>query len=60
VDVAGCQWLQCDYGWALMAHDRPDSFTMWRYRGLLPVHEGPVQYPMPIGGTPLLPAPTLR
>ena len=33
---------------------------MWRYRGLLPVPDGPVHYPLPVGGTPLLPAPALR
>ena len=60
VDLAGCEWLQYDYGSALMAQDRPGSFTMWRYRQLLPVPDGPVRYPVPIGGTPLLPAPALR
>ena len=60
VDLAGCEWLQYDYGSALMARDRPSSFTMWRYRELLPVPDGPVRYPVPIGGTPLLPAPALR
>jgi threonine synthase len=60
VDVAGCERLQYDYGTALMARDQPGSFTMWRYRGLLPVPDGPVRYPVPIGGTPLLPAPALR
>lgn len=60
VDVAGCEWLQYDYGSALMARDRPGSFTMWRYRELLPVPDGQVRYPVPIGGTPLLPAPALR
>ena len=60
VDLAGCEWLQYDYGSALMARDRPHSFTMWRYRELLPVPDGPVRYPVPIGGTPLLPAPALR
>jgi threonine synthase len=59
-DLAGCEWLQYDYGAALMAQDRPGSFTMWRYRELLPVPDGPVRYPVPIGGTPLLPAPALR
>ena len=59
-DLAGCEWLQYDYGSALMARDRPSSFTMWRYRELLPVPDGPVRYPVPIGGTPLLPAPALR
>ncbi|MBB5897992.1 threonine synthase [Kutzneria kofuensis] len=33
---------------------------MWRYRKLLPVPDGPVRYPLPIGGTPLLPVPALR
>jgi threonine synthase len=60
VDQAGCEWLQYDYGSALMAGDPPVSFTMWRYRELLPVPDGPVRYPVPIGGTPLLPAPALR
>jgi len=60
IDLAGCEWLQYDYGSALIARDRPGSFTMWRYRELLPVPDGPVRYPMPVGGTPLLPAPALR
>ena len=60
VDLAGCEWLQYDYGGALIPPEPPGSFTMWRYRGLLPVPDGPVQYPLPVGGTPLLPAPALR
>ena len=60
VELAGCEWLTYDYDAALMARDQPGSFTMWRYRGLLPVPDGPVRYPVPIGGTPLLPAPGLR
>jgi threonine synthase len=40
--------------------DPPGTFTMWRYRELLPVPDGPIRYPLPIGGTPLLPAPALR
>ncbi|MGW8951939.1 pyridoxal-phosphate dependent enzyme [Streptomyces sp. NPDC055709] len=60
VDRSGCEWLQYDYRSALMTPDRPGSFSMWRYRKLLPVANGPVRYPLPIGGTPLLPAPTLR
>jgi threonine synthase len=43
-----------------MPTDRPGSFTMWRYRALLPIADGPVRYPVPIGGTPLLAAPALR
>lgn len=57
---AGCPWLEYDYGDALIPPDRPEPFTMWRYRRLLPLSEGPVRYPVPIGGTPLLPAPALR
>lgn len=60
VDVAGCEWLQYDYGLSSMAKDAPGSFTMWRYRELLPIPDGPVRYPVPIGGTPLLSAPALR
>jgi threonine synthase len=60
VDLAGCQRLQYHYAAGLIAPDRPGSFTMWRYRDLLPVPDGPVRYPVAIGGTPLLPAPALR
>ncbi|MET0764996.1 MAG: pyridoxal-phosphate dependent enzyme [Blastococcus sp.] len=60
VDVAGGEWLQYDYGPALMPPGVPAMFTMWRYRDLLPVPDGPVRYPVPVGGTPLLPAPALR
>jgi threonine synthase len=60
VDRLGCEWLQYDYGSALMPPGEPGAFTMWRYRDLLPVPDGPVRYPVPIGGTPLLPAPALR
>ena len=49
-----------DYGPMLMPQDDPGSFTMWRYRRLLPVPDSPVHYPLPVGGTPLLPAPALR
>ncbi|MBP2328604.1 threonine synthase [Kibdelosporangium banguiense] len=58
--LAGCEWLRYDYNPTLIAQDRPESFTMWRYRQLLPIGDGPVRYPVPIGGTPLLPAPALR
>lgn len=60
VDVAGCEWLQYDYNSELIPRDRPGSFTMWRYRKLLPIPDGAVRYPLPIGGTPLLPPPALR
>jgi threonine synthase len=60
VDRAGSEWLQYDYGPALVPHEGSGSFTMWRYLDLLPVGNGPVDYPVPVGGTPLLPAPALR
>jgi threonine synthase len=60
VDLAGCPWLGYDYGPSLLPPEQPGSFTMWRYRELLPVPDGPVRYPVPIGGTPLLPTPALR
>ncbi len=33
---------------------------MWRYRDLLPLDPGPILYPLPVGGTPLLAPPRLR
>ncbi|WP_229813318.1 threonine synthase [Lentzea flava] len=60
VDLAGCERLQYDYGPDRMPKNRPVLFTMWRYRELLPIPDGPVRYPVPIGGTPLLHAPALR
>lgn len=60
VDLAGCERLQYDYSPDRMPKDQPVLFTMWRYRELLPIPDGPVRYPVPIGGTPLLHAPALR
>ncbi|MGW4215315.1 pyridoxal-phosphate dependent enzyme [Lentzea sp. NPDC004789] len=60
VDLAGCERLQYDYGPDRMQEGRPVPFTMWRYRELLPIPDGPVRYPAPIGGTPLLHVPALR
>jgi threonine synthase len=34
--------------------------SMWRYRDLLPLDDGPIQYPLAVGGTPLLASPGLR
>jgi threonine synthase len=36
------------------------ALSLWRYRDLLPLPEGPVHYPLAIGGTPLHPVPGLR
>ena len=34
--------------------------SMWRYRDLLPLDDGPIHYPLPVGGTPLLASSVLR
>jgi threonine synthase len=36
------------------------ELSLWRYRDLLPLPDGAVQYPLQIGGTPLHPVPGLR
>lgn len=36
------------------------ELNLWRYRDMLPLPDGPIQYPLQIGGTPLHPAPGLR
>jgi threonine synthase len=59
-DEAGCEWLEYDFGSIRWDRDEPTPFTMWRYRALLPLDDGPVRYPLPVGGTPLLSAPALR
>src|SRR5258708_6192703 len=33
---------------------------MWAYRSWLPLDEGPISYPLPVGDTPLLAPPRLR
>lgn len=40
--------------------DNCPTTSMWRYRSLLPLDGGPIRYPLPIGGTPLIGAPSLR
>ena len=60
VDRAGAEWLEYDYPATRLVDDEPRPVTMWRYRNLLPLGEGPVLYPLPVGGTPLLSAPALR
>jgi hypothetical protein len=37
-----------------------ELLTMWCHRAALGLADGPVRYPLPIGGTPLLPVPALR
>ncbi len=50
------------YHYGLDALPDPDSpvTSMWRYRSLLPLEDGPIQYPLEVGGTPLIASPGLR
>lgn len=57
--------LEYAYGPEAFPADRGDAGSladagMWRYAALLPLDEGPIVYPLPIGGTPLVAPPTLR
>lgn len=36
------------------------AIDLWRYRSLLPLPDGPISYPLPVGGTPLIAPPQLR
>jgi threonine synthase len=47
-----------DYSPALVP-DTGGEMTLWRYRDLLPLPDGSVQYPLAIGGTPLVASPRL-
>ncbi|MEV8511985.1 pyridoxal-phosphate dependent enzyme [Dactylosporangium sp. NPDC051484] len=58
--VTGCDWLQYDYRPALLPAGLARSLDMWRYRDLLPLAAGPIRYPLPVGGSPLLSVPGLR
>jgi threonine synthase len=59
-DVHGGDWLEYRYAPELLPAGAPEPMTMWRYRALLPIDEGQVRYPLPVGGTPLVAAPVLR
>lgn len=58
VAVGAQQLFQYRYGPDLLPSSTGPRFGpgMWRYRGLLPLAEGPIRYPLPVGGTPLLAA----
>jgi threonine synthase len=56
----GTPWLEYAYSPALLPTLSPWRPSMWRYRTLLPLGNGPIRYPMPVGGTPLLRVPRLR
>lgn len=58
--------VHCDYRWIAPEFQprrlprRKESLNMWRYYPLLPVGEGWRRFPLPVGWTPLTPAPRLR
>lgn len=56
----GTPWPEYAYGPALLPAPAPGPGSMWRYRALLPLGDGPVRYAPPVGGTPLLSVPRLR
>lgn len=61
VAIGAQQLFQYGYGPDLLPSSTgPRSGRgMWRYRRLLPLADGPIRYPLPVGGTPLLAAPRL-
>lgn len=52
--------LGYDYGPALLPSGDWSGEGMWRYRRLLPLEDGPIVFPLPVGGTPLIAPPALR
>jgi len=52
--------LEYPYGPRLLPPVGGGSIDMWRYRALLPVEDGPIRYPLAVGGTPLVAPAALR
>jgi threonine synthase len=52
--------LRYAYAPDLLPPESPSSEGMWRYARLLPLEEGPIHYPLAVGGTPLIASPGLR
>jgi threonine synthase len=48
------------YSPQLIPPDLSSHDGMWRYQDLLPIDDSPIQYPLPVGGTPLVAPPRLR
>jgi threonine synthase len=48
------------YGPELLPAGAYTAHDMWRYRALLPIEEGTIQYPLLVGGTPLVAPAFLR
>ncbi len=51
---------QYEYGAGALPPPGEAVTSMWRYRSLLPLDDGPIQYPLAVGGTPLIASPGLR
>ncbi len=52
--------FQYAYGPDMLPSPPRERVTMWRYRSLLPLEDGVITYPLPVGGTPLIAPPVLR
>lgn len=52
--------LRYEYGPNLLPEDDRRITSMWRYLDLLPLDDGPILYPLPVGGTPLTALPGVR
>lgn len=60
VPESGFVELSYAYGPSLFPPPSTAADGMWRYRDLLPLDAGPIRFPLPVGGTPLLTLPGLR
>ncbi|MET7345658.1 pyridoxal-phosphate dependent enzyme [Streptomyces sp. NPDC058369] len=58
--AGACELLEYRYGPQLLPDSPVHAPGMWRYSGLLPLEDGPIRYPLPVGGTPLIASPGLR
>lgn len=52
--------LHYAYDPSLLPAPGTPRFDLWRYRPLLPLGDGPIHYPLSVGGTPLVASPALR
>lgn len=52
--------LHYAYGSALLPQPSDPRRGMWRYSNLLPIDDGPIIYPLPVGDTPLIASHRIR
>lgn len=62
LDDTGTDLIELAYAYAplLLPPPAPSNDGMWRYRDLLPIDHATIQYPLAVGGTPLIAPPGLR